>query len=335
MKNYAYTAKDATGALTRGILSAADRAAALEALRSQGLMPVKVEETSAAPAGRRTVPPRVLAYAAIALTLLAGGVWLASPRRSEQPPVKQSPTANERASSRAVATPVSPAALAVPAVPAIPDPPSEDGPSDAPPPLPPAPLLSEPPPPAAPPRPGIERVRLGKREVTVFVANPKAREEETNAPPRRPLFERDTENILALYTQPGVAMPPPPSALPPDIEERVRTALDQKIVVYDDDTEEDIKKKEAVAEMKEQLREHLTAGGTAKDFFTGIIERQENEAALMSEARALISELADSNRVQEAREALVELNAALAEQGLPPVRMSPKYRKLLEMERKQ
>jgi hypothetical protein len=178
-------------------------------------------------------------------------------------------------------------------------------------------------------------VRLGNREVTIFVANPQAREDETNAPPRRPLFERDTENLLGLYAEPGVPMPPPPSDLPPDIEEQARAALDQEIAVYDDDTEEDLKKKEAVALMKEQLREHLAAGGTAKDFFTGIIKRQEDEAALMGEARAMVGELAEANRAQEAKEALAELNAALAEQGLPPVRVSPKYRKLLEAERKE
>ena len=310
MKNYAYTAKDATGALTRGILSAADRAAALETLRSRGLMPVKVEETSAAPTGRRNVPPRVLAYAAMALILLAGGVWLALSRRGADENAPVSPAAT--APKTPIKSPPSPAAVDVPQ--------TAEGAAEQ-------PVMPASTPKGPRPTPAVPTVvPTATRSVPSAATTEEPPEEEEKK--KEPLFKFETEQMLALYATPGMNVPPTPFS--PDFEQDMLESLKTDIVITSDDTPEDIQKKELVAWMKDDLRKHIANGGSVEEFFTIIEKRQEEEAERLQEARRLIYLVDKEGNTRETQEAHRALNEALKEKGIAPLPLPGNLRRALK-----
>jgi len=83
MKSFAFTARDASGATTRGHLSADDRAAAVREIRARGLVPLSIEEGAAPAGGARGLPgARVIALAAGALLAAVALVALLARRRA-------------------------------------------------------------------------------------------------------------------------------------------------------------------------------------------------------------------------------------------------------------
>jgi hypothetical protein len=297
MKNFAYTAKASDGALTRGVLSAADRAAALEALRRQGLMPVKVEETRAVPAGDRAVPPRVLAYAAVAVLLLAGGVWLALSRRGGgQPSVVQPPSAGGQASPRVAATPapavpttpVAPAPSTTPAVPVASAAPAAPVPAAAPSPAP-SPALPENPPAAPAPTP----------------------------PPRDPSFASHSESAMAMIASIPPGMPVPPLPISGDLAEDFAVAATNTIVIFDDDTEETVRHKEAVAWMKVDVAEYVKEGHSPAEVIQAITDAHNENAKIREEYEFYLSQLRAAGDTAGVETFVKEANEDLAARGLP------------------
>ena len=300
MKNFAYTAKASDGALTRGVLSAADRAAALEALRRQGLMPVKVEETRAVPAGDRAVPTRALAYAAVVVLLLAGGVWLALSRRGgeQQPPVKPpaaAPTGG-RASPRAVTTPapavpttpVAPAPSTTPAVPVASAAPAAPVPAAAPSPAP-SPASPENPPAAPAPTP----------------------------PPRDPSFASHSESAMAMIASIPPGMPVPPLPISGDLAEDFAVAATNTIVIFDDDTEETVRHKEAVAWMKVDVAEYVKEGHSPAEVIQAITDAHNENAKIREEYEFYLSQLRAAGDTAGVETFVKEANEDLAARGLP------------------
>lgn len=308
MKNYAYTAKDATGALTRGILSAADRAAALEALRSQGLMPVKVEETSTAPAGRRTVPPRVLAYAAIVLILLAGGVWRVSSRRGRQRPVKQPPAAGERASPQAATKPVARPAPSDPVQPR----PAESVPSDLSVPSAPPPAVATPTAPTTT-APASQPKRKALRIDAILDMS-------TNTPSG---YSSGTEKVINMIvnTRPG-SMPPPLLRLPKG--ENIAEILNRDIIVFDDDSEKTVAEKENVAYAKTLLKAYIDGGGNAEDFLDHYHKTLSDAFNERQASQKYTMELLRAGDKEGAEKYMAEKNEELKAKGIMPIQI-PKF----------
>jgi len=138
------------------------------------------------------------------------------------------------------------------------------------------------------------------------------------ADPKEPLFKREAEQMLALYVQPGMTVPPTPFGV--GFEEDALVALAEDIVVTAEDLPEDVEKKELVAWMKEDMRRHLAGGGTVAGFFALMEKRQDEEAGFLNEARAILHDLltseGDTDAILAAHRAL---NEVLAEKGIAPL----------------
>jgi hypothetical protein len=308
MNAYSYTAKDQTGATTKGVMQAADRGAALAVLKAKGLVPVKVEETSAMPVvGRHSLPTRALVYAAIAVLVLAGGMWLALSRRTEQQPPPAAVPAEGRASPRAVATPATPTAPVTPAVPVTPVAP-------APPIPPPADEQSVPAPAPDVPAPAAAIARAQpERKIRLIEAIPAM---STNPPNTG--YSSGTEKIINMIvnTRPGSA-PPPLLNLPK--RENIAEILNRDIIVFDDDSEKTIVEKENVAYAKDLLKKHIADGGNTEDFLAyyhkmlsdAFNERQASQKYTMDLIRA--------GDKEGAEEYMTEKNKELEAKGIMPI----------------
>jgi len=142
---------------------------------------------------------------------------------------------------------------------------------------------------------------------------------------KEPLFRREAEQMLALYAQPGVTVPPTPFS--PGFEEDALAALAEDVVVTDADSPGDARRKELVAWMKEDMRRFLAGGGTVKGFFGLVAKRQEEEAELLNEARRVLHALAREGGAEEVLAAHRDLNEALAAKGIAPLPLPGRLRR--------
>ena len=324
MKNFNYTCRTVTGTLIKGSLEAENRTTALAALKQCDMVPISVTEGGSSTDKKFPHIPFLIksGVGTILLLIIAAAIFYMSGRKEH----KAFPEENgartvvprEMPSSQIDTAIDVPVATSGALVASIED--AIDSPIIT------AKHLSTQ---QQAPKQNTLKAR-GIDPIRIFIVNP-PKPEETNQPPAKPLFQNAAEQRLALYAQPGRDMPPPPDTLA-EMEGQVITALANDITVYDDDSEETVKTKEAVALLKEELRQHLAAGGTVKEYFDIIAFRQSEEADLVKHSRALIAELAAAGQVKEAKEALDEANAYLSERGISPIKIPPKYRKQMDKE---
>ena len=300
MRRYRYEARDGRGVLARGAVEAESRPAALARLRRDGLVPVSVGEDTA---GVGVGAPQWRRLALLALPVAAAAAlwfWLA---RGPQPAAGQDGgTATlPPVEARQPRTP-RPAALVADAGLDADAAPEEGGD--------PLPAAVAPPAsnPAAGGTPPVSAGRLPEGE-----AGPALEE----AARKEPLFRREAEQMLALYVQPGMVVPPTPFSA--GFEADALAALAEDIVVTGEDTPEEAQRKELVAWMKEDMRQHLAGGGTVAGFFALMEKRQEEESGLLQEARRLMHELAREGDREAALAAHGALNEVLAEKGIAPL----------------
>lgn len=293
MTFYNYTVRDRTGALQRGSLQAADRASALAKLQREGLTPVSLEQGK--PLAARDMTSRHIALALLAL-VAAGGAVLWWSRKGAPPRPGVTTTADTAPRHSSAGKLDAPAAMA------------ERAPVDA-----------------GEPDAG-ERVAADSSKPPMAVEQPKPRIwgaqkrlEEARKKGRRtePLFRHETEQMLALYANPGEMVPPVP--LSRHIEEDFLASLDRDIEISEDDTPEDAAKKEMVAWMKADLRKFVEDGGTVQEFFEVLQKRQDEESALTMEARHILYLLAKDGDNEATLKARDELNALLQEKGIAPL----------------
>ena len=148
-----------------------------------------------------------------------------------------------------------------------------------------------------------------------------------------PDFDHPSENFFSLYARPGMPVAPPP--LPDHFEEDAMKALDEDIVVYDDDPAELEELKCIVAGIKEELRAFLKDGGTVLDFVEGLKMRQQEEEQIFSNARSKIYDLYKEGDLDKAYLEWIEVNKELVNQGILPVQLPRGMRKhLAELEEK-
>ena len=322
---FTYIYRDASGAKQAGEIEAEDRADCFARLKERGTVPVNVREgaarggaadVSAAPRGGRW---RVAALAA-AVLLSALGVWwwLASrpagePREPQAAPPRQARPARVEKPQRPRPATNSPAAKPAPETPAEP----------------PKPLDA-----ARTPWTNIytnrrgEEVRVGRdgKRVAMLAAWQRKREEEAKHPQRR-VFRHTAEAYMAMFLNPAEAVPPPPENF---TDSQVALMLANKIEIDpENDTPDEIRQKEGVKKLKEELKAWIKDGGTFDGYLGELQKRQNLEAAKMLEARRMISEAMERGNVEEARELYDAINRHFDEQGMPHVNVAPKYRKIL------
>ncbi len=303
MKNFSYTAKASDGSLKRGVLSAADRAAVLEALRRQSLMPVAVEE-AAASAERRALPTRALAYAALAVLLLAGGAWLVLSRRA----APSTTGGREALPHTAAARPTASAQSAQSALSDVSEspPPTQSDPSAFP-----APAL-------AVPSPTPTAATARSRSTTTAEAPP---DEKTQEPPRPQAFKTATEQLIAMAfsVPPGKSMPPLP--VPPGLDDDFAVSLTNQIIVFDDDDEKTVALKEEVALAKLDILGMIKEGKSVADVLKEYEQDNNERAAIRSEAEKELRDMLKSGKRAEAEDYLRSINQAFREHGIEPVSM--------------
>ncbi|MCL1921883.1 MAG: hypothetical protein FWG50_12565 [Kiritimatiellaeota bacterium] len=310
MKTFEYTCRDGGGRAVRGAVEAADRAAAVRALSARGLAAVSLSERAGAPARRaRRAALRwwALPCAAVALALAAALLW---PRR----PPAGAGQGEVAASARAAPAAPRPGRTA-------PGPGAGD-PADA---------WREgegAPAPAAHGDGATHGAAAAVGEGSVREGPGEA--PEAPAPQafgrnyREPLFRREAEQMLALYAEPGRAVPPTPFGA--DFERDALAALEESVVVTAEDSPEDAGRKELVAWMKEDMRRFLAGGGTVAGFFAELERRQEQEAGLLNEARRILHEIARDGGGEEALAAHRALNGELAAKGIAPLPLPRRLR---------
>lgn len=299
MKNFSYTVRDADGALKHGNIQAADRAAALAALKARGFTPVEVKEGGAPVTAGRGIDKRttLILSGMLVLLLVVASLVIFKPTKPvpETQPVKTPPTKKE---AKVVPPPPPPRVERVASV---------------------VPPAVEPTPPAARPtrRPAGAQTTNGAPRL-IRGAQTRLAALKAKGLPTEPLFKHEVENILALFSDPSVDVPPHP--FDHNLEEQAQIALAATIEVTDDDTPEQIAKKELVAWLKEDMRQFMANGHTAAEFFAALQKRQSEDAQLYMEARQYIYETArETGNVAETQAVLDQLNAALKEKGLPPL----------------
>jgi hypothetical protein len=313
MRSFVYTARDASGALKRGGLEAADRGAALAVLKARGLTPVSVTEGNA-PRGV-ALPPwfsvRAAGLAAVALALAAG--YFVSRDRSKKT-VKPAPAPKEEQAVTREPESIQPEKTAV-EVPA-PQLPSE-------------PVAVEPPP-ARPGLPVSERPRPA--DTPAVREQPKAarvivpgirRNTDTNAPNPYATFRTRTERALSqiLSAKPGeVIVDVGPG---PHFERDFAEALKNKIEIYPTDSEEMAAHKEDVAWAKEELRKMVQEGASPQEVIARFREEHNAVAAFRSDLQRKLLQLKREGKMKEAEAFVKEANDMLAPYKTRPLSVSP------------
>lgn len=173
-----------------------------------------------------------------------------------------------------------------------------------------------------------EPIKRRQRGTAEIIEAAKARGEKVT-----PDFEHPSENFFSLYARPGQPVAPPP--LPDNFEEDALKALDEDIVIYDEDSAEVEELKCIVAGIKEELRAYLKNGGTVLDFVTGLKMRQAEEEQIFTAARGKILLLYKEGDFEKTYSQWLEVNKELAKQGILPVQLPRGMRKYLpELEQK-
>jgi hypothetical protein len=300
MKSFVYMARDVSGALRRGSIGVADRAAALAALKARGLTPVSVAEGSVP---RRVNRRRTLSVFA-ALLGATGCVVLMVVLLKQRPKVK--PVAVAEATKGIVRTQrakmanapeekdlaVTHGAQAVP------------GKAGAVPP----PMSSKPPP--VPPQPA-----KAARVTTSGAANTPA-----NNP--RQTFTTGTEQVVSWIANSRLGDPPPILPMLPMVE-NIEKILNTDIVLYDDDDGRTEAVKANVAKMKQAMKAFVAEGGDPQEFLQFY---QDELKAAHEEWRTSQAELMKKIREDDKRGAAVfleERNKELEAKGIKPLAVPP------------
>jgi hypothetical protein len=314
MKTFQYTARDKTGALQNGAVTAKDRAEALGKLKAQQLVPVSVTEGARAPVGTAwrfdAVLIRRTAVFAVALVAVATAVLVGvSLLRKRQPDTETT----KPAARAAVAAPA--VSNSVPAQPpaAAPEPTIVTAESEA-------------PPPQALPVVAPERERgIAAPRPAPPVLMVDMRPGKTNTPPDG--LTSGTERILNTMFTARLGGPPPPLLyFPPNEVTNLVAVLSRNIGVFDDDDEATLIKKENLAIIKQKLKEFLNEGGRPEDFmvfYRDILQEAYEERTEMQQA---YNALRAAGEEEAAAEYLAEANKALLEKGSMPLTTPPRRR---------
>lgn len=317
MKHYTYTARETSGATTRGSLEAVDRASALAQLKARGLLPISVEEGKAsAPSGAATFGIKRAASIALTVAALGLGVVLAvrlTPR--PQPKKQPAPLQKRAAPSVAKAQPAETVKVEKPA--ALPKP------AEQPKIVAPAPAVAAPAefPAVTLPKTNALAMRLSTKTPRVLV--PGLKRADTNAPNPYLTFKTKSERVMSqmLLAKPGEPMLG--LGFGRDFDKDFIKALDNTIEIYPTDTPEEVAHKENVAWMKEEMRKLVAQGQTPEEILTAYREQHNEVVKFRTDLQRQLSALKAEGKTKEAEEFVQEANKLLAPYGTRPLALYP------------
>ncbi len=322
---YTYEYRDKSGKISTGSLEAASRKECFEKLQGQNINPITVTEKKALEIKADKFPAsKTVLFSLLLLSLAAVGFFVfskgeAKPERNEKKTLRPAPAQvkpdlpkEEKTAVGKEAFPRKTATVKKP-----------QSPKDV-----------------RIPNSNIytnsrgEEVRVAKdgTRTAMLTAWARKREEAKKNPPKR-IFKHTSEAYMALFLNPAQPIPPPPENYS---KEHVEAMLNTEIAIDPaTDTEEDIRMKEGVIELKNELRQWLKEGKSFGSFLDVLQKKQNEEASKMFEARRMITEEMEKGNFEEAKKMYDEINRHFADEHMPPVRVAPKYRKLLDGPKKQ
>lgn len=318
--NFTATYRASDGSLRTEVLSAASRAEAYAQLKSRNINAVSlVEGGSAKPAsgGSAASPGRPLVRAGVATGLLAAcavGVFLLWPGE-ERPEARQTPKAQSKPKPQKVARPVrhrEPVATNAPtekvATPA-PERPWKVGET----------------------RDGYILLPSGRRHKVLGVTTNFTSSAEK---PKYAIFHHHVENEIAslLTMRPGEGIVGTPR-YSPKLNEEFLKSLENPIIVYDEDSEEDKALKNAMVETKAQLKERLENG---EDLAQILLDTRREYQELARYRMTIEAELVKFKRRENVTEQDLDdfinaANATLAKKGIAPMKLGAITRQKLKM----
>jgi hypothetical protein len=306
MKTFEYTFRGQGKEARQGTLKAEDRAAAFRILEAQGLTPVILSETT-----ERVAKNRVFLAVGVSVFVAVAAVVLHRLFSGGETPISASPVV--AAPVRAATPTTEPYKAPVARAPAPEAPKSEPpnlSPKPSPEPVPVAPVapVSAVPAPRRPPAP-------------VAVAEPEPVEEPE--PPKPPAFTTMTDQSLAMILSipPGVDMPPLPDLQAAGMEDDLVKALQNSIMIEEDDSDELIVFKDDVATAKQHLVAEVSRGLSPADVLHAYVAQHNENADYRRTVVAAFQQLVaekKSNRTQIQSE-MDRINAALVQYDLDPV----------------
>ena len=160
---------------------------------------------------------------------------------------------------------------------------------------------------------GTNDVRYASAKPRKYVSPAHERLIEQQQNGARPYFKHISENILAMYAVPGQPVPPMP--LTKSVLQDFMNSLVDKIEISEDDTEEDIRLKESVAGMKEEVVAWVKDGGDIKGYLAELAKRQQKEVEYRQAAQSMVVKAIREGRSEEAYESWKAFNGHLREKG--------------------
>ena len=154
-------------------------------------------------------------------------------------------------------------------------------------------------------------------------ANAPVIESLANRETERPHYGKEVEQILAMLARAtdSAGSPPLPYMGTMDLNKSLLVAITNDIVIYDTDDERTVAAKERIADMKNQLKEVVDAGGSVeeaiREYHDWINENRRIRAEVISEYRRLVREASP----EEANAYIVEANKELEAEGIETVNM--------------
>ena len=137
-------------------------------------------------------------------------------------------------------------------------------------------------------------------------------------------FKHKLEMQLSWYVAPGEAAPP---MLPVTYTEKeIMDALIDKVEITDDDDDDMIMRKEAVQEMKGELRKWIKNGGDVESYIKDLAHRQQMEFETLQETRKMVMDAVKSGDIGLARDLEAKFNEHLKSKGLPTLKFPKVYR---------
>lgn len=317
--NFTATYRAADGSLRKEVLSAASRAEAYAQLKSRNINAVSLVEgggAKSASGGPAAAPRKALVRAGVALGLLAAcsvGVFLLWPgeERPEARPVPKAPAKPGPRKAERPVRPAEPAATNAPAEKAA----------------------------AAPERPwkvgetrdGYILLPSGRKHRVLGVTTNFAGSAEK---PKYAIFHHHVENEIAslLTMRPGEGIVGTPR-YSPKLKEEFLKSLENPIIVYDEDSEEDKALKNAMIETKAQLKERLDNG---EDLAQILLDTRREYQELARYRMTIEAELVKFKRQENVTEQDLDdfinaANATLAKKGIAPMKLGAITRQKLKM----
>ena len=150
-----------------------------------------------------------------------------------------------------------------------------------------------------------------------------------NRETEKPHYGKEVEQILAMLASAtdSAGAPPLPYMGNIDLNKSLLIAITNDIVIYDTDDEQTVAAKERIADMKNQLKEVVDAGGSVekaiREYHDWINENNRIRAEVISEYRRLVREASP----EEANAYIVEANKELEAEGIETVNMGVERRR--------